>query len=125
MSGELPPLAECRPEVQAFARLMERELRKRDATRGPAGWKTGSRPLFVLVTRLQTKAHAASTFFYCWKKFVLSAEAELERTARRDALDACVDAANYAMMVVDVVERYETGSGLDAPVPPSGVRHAP
>ncbi len=29
-----------RPEVQAFAELMEENLRKHDAPRGPRGWRT-------------------------------------------------------------------------------------
>ncbi len=79
---------ELRPEVAAFARLMERELRTNDARRGAAGWKgmTAAELLRML------DVDAAKL------RFALGAGDATK------AIEQCADVANMAMMIADVTE---------------------
>lgn len=79
---------ELRPEVAAFARLMERELRTNDARRGAEGWKgmTAAELLRML------DVDAAKL------RFALGAGDATK------AIEQCADVANMAMMIADVTE---------------------
>ncbi len=74
-----------RPEVVAFARAMERKLRKHDSARGKRGWRNAS--IYWVMLRLMEET------------------GELARVVRRrgsqTVLDEAADVGNLAMMVAD------------------------
>lgn len=78
---------QLRPEVQAFAELMETKLQEHDATKGPTGWKS---------------AWPAALRYMVQDKFdeFVTAYKSGDRTTVRDK---SVDAANLFMMLLDVV----------------------
>ena len=80
---------ELRPEVLAFARLMEQRLREKDADKG-AGWKKMSEDAL--------NTHA------------LSKSIRLEKAVHsgsKDRVQHAVDLANYCMMIADVAGALE------------------
>lgn len=85
-------ITDCRPEVRAFACLMEERLRANDHK---YGWK-GMPPL-SLYLRLQEESAELL-------RAVLNATAELksERGPRRAVAHEAGDLANFAMMIADV-----------------------
>ena len=82
--GARPPAP--RPEVAAFAALMERELRANDELRGRAGWK--DMPAAELLRMLDVDAAKL--------RFALGSG----DTAK--IIEQCADVANMAMMIADV-----------------------
>lgn len=85
---------ELRPEVMAFALLMEARLREKDADWGCAGWKEAT--LFGLSTAALAKA-----------SFVQTGIAKNHCVAD---IKHVVDISNYFMMIADVA------GALEAPV---------
>lgn len=73
-----------RPEVLAFARLMEAKLRTHDHDRGRQGWKDDDPK--ALYDRLLDEVKELA--FELWNK---------------GTADEAVDVANFAMMIADVV----------------------
>lgn len=119
---------ELRPEVEAFAQLMERELRKNDYKNredGSGSWKDDSAA--TLITRLieevaelvdsfsplvVAKRPASTTFNRHWydiTSYLLAKACDAIRDIemRPDLVDTtineAVDIANFAMFVVDVL----------------------
>lgn len=78
-------ITDIRPELLAFALLMEQRLREKDADRGGNSWKTASESNLAVNVTSKTL---------------------LLETAVREGYDArirhAVDIANFAMMIVDV-----------------------
>ena len=88
-------LADCRPEVRAFALLMERELRKHDYR---PGWK-GDDPT-GLTYRVLEEAHELR------RSMLSTGGAPVHMIGHRHKAEIAADAAdvaNMAMMVADVL----------------------
>lgn len=99
VEGETPtPMSfhvqELRPEVLAFALLMEQRLREKDAEWGGNSWKDAD------IGNLQVCATAK----------IFSIETAILKGPEKDAIKHSVDLANYAMMIADVA------GGLDEAV---------
>lgn len=77
---------ELRPEVLAFALLMEQRLREKDAEWGGNSWKDAD------IGNLQVCATAK----------IFSIETAILKGPEKDAIKHSVDLANYAMMIADV-----------------------
>lgn len=87
------PELELRPEVRAFARMMEQRLREKDADKGQSWKASGAGNLRVAM---------------------FSKASRLERGLAGDQLDPecikhAVDLANYCMMIADVAGALELG----------------
>lgn len=91
MSIEHSDEEELRPEVLAFARLMEQRLRDKDADKGQS-WKGKS--LFGLSTSALAKASFLQTTAICIE-------------ASDEGIRHAVDVANYCMMFADVAGALE------------------
>lgn len=97
-------LADCRPEVLAFALLMEQELRANDHK---PGWKD-DRPL-DLAWRVREEAQELYNVVWDATRFVTPLDAERLAATPRDGLKSlrqriaseAADAGNMAMMVAD------------------------
>jgi len=76
---------ELRPEVLAFALLMEERLREKDADRGGDSWKSATCDHLMV-----------RTFATC---MILEQQVRLHADAK---IRKAVDLANYAMMIADV-----------------------
>lgn len=98
----LARIIDLRPEVLAFARLMEENLRKHDGDRGPQGWK-GDDP-FDLVRRIVSGEDAD-------EGELVELECALREWCHRSAdqgkalnvAKEAADVANFCMMIADVV----------------------
>ena len=86
-------LLELRPQVAAFAQLMERKLRSHDSGRGKRGWKIASHRW--LYNRLRQELNELA--YAIAKPPVDQSRAAME----------CVDVANFAMMIADVLGQLE------------------
>ena len=86
-----------RPEVLAFACLMEAKLRRHDHDRGRKGWEDSD--IMVLADRIDDE------------------RCELLRALQRDAAPdviagECADVANFALMVADVRTGLDQGKAI-------------
>lgn len=81
-----------RPEVRSFAEKMEIELRTHDQDRGPRGWLHSD--VFWLADHVRVEQRELMNALLKWPQDIQSVFKE------------CVDVANFAMMVADVVYRY-------------------
>ena len=88
-----------RPQVMAFAHLMECNLRKHDADRGPHGWQDDGAE--ALVERLEDEATELD-------RAIQEAMQVAGKGSARSCLDVlavakeAADVANFAMMIADV-----------------------
>ena len=97
MSGSMKfSVQELRPEVLAFALLMEERLRERDADKGQT-WK--EKALFGLSTAALAKASFVQT--------------DIVKNHRIAATKHVVDVANYCMMIADVAGSLLCGNKHD------------
>lgn len=96
-------LAECRPEVQRFALLMEQKLRENDHKGGwqRDRWRDLSRRLDEEHGELRAVAAGCS------------ADASAER--RGEVAREAADVANFAMMIADVLGGLDDAGGSDDP----------
>lgn len=97
----LPPLNELRPEVAAFARLMEAQLRKNDQKGNWKNWdeRAGLASAHRKIVDVASVIHPM--------KFNRQSEYDREYVAAK-----CADAANYMMIVADLA------GGLQLPPAP-------
>lgn len=89
--------AGLRPQVIAFAWLMEHKLRKHDAERGARGW-IGTHPS-ALFDRMDVAGNELARALGAWH----ASEGEEGPRAARVLAAACADVANFAMMTADTV----------------------
>jgi NTP pyrophosphatase (non-canonical NTP hydrolase) len=102
---QLPTLAEVRPEVAAFARLMEFELRKHDGDWGN-GWKD-SDP-YAALERLLTEARELRAAIHQLRLAdPQRVSAPLLKQLTVDVGLECADVANFAMMIADMAGALE------------------
>ena len=99
-------MSELRPQVAAFAQLMEQKLRKHDDDRGTRGWS--SMTPMDLCWRLDREVDELKHSLCC-----LGAGSDLS-----DVAGECADVANFAMMIIDVLEQLEN-EDEDAQTPSS------
>lgn len=101
-----------RPEVMAFAKLMEKSLRAKDAAYGVNSWKKNDQP-DELLPHVMDRAERALDEANLAKRHHPKDEYDFTADmALTDCAEQAVHAANYAMMTADVC------GALDAELPP-------
>lgn len=96
-----------RPEVEAFADLMEARLRTHDGDRGPRGWMQTD--MFWLHKRLTGEADEL------YEALEMARHDGDVQDYREEIASEAADVANFAMMIVDVFGALESMPGNAKP----------
>jgi hypothetical protein len=90
-----------RPEVQAFARLMEDALRRKDSERGGNSWQKQTLPEEIL-PHLEERAARIHHYLKQAVKYRQRTDEFMEQMETDNAAEQAVHAANFAMMLADI-----------------------
>ncbi len=92
-----------RTEVQAFACLMENALRRKDGQYGGNSWQKHTLAEEIL-PHLQERVEWVDSYLRNSKAYEKKGDALMADIERQSAVEQAINAANFAMMLVDILQ---------------------
>jgi len=94
-----------RPEVKRFAELMELRLRDHDNAKGPKGWARATPEVLIALFHEELGKHTSALLAHVRDEGFRKGSGEGGEVVSTSGvvIDQAADAANYLMMIVDVL----------------------